>query len=398
MNVLYVAPDVVVPFYRGASTHVLEVAKGLARAGDRVHVLTRRLDSSQPEVESIGGITVHRIYRGIVRPLPGSRYSQVGRGGAEDEGLVSSAYRAYLSTVFPLFAGFVSADLVRRYRVQVILERETAFGAGAIASQRSGIPLVLEVVGPRYSKKSVAVAKKILAYTSAMVPGIDSSRVVFVDAGVDSDRFSPNPRAGEEVRSRLGLRTNDLVVGYVGTFQPWHGLDSLLNALGSLVLEFPNLKALLVGPYFGDAQKEADSLGLSGNCIFTGPVDYEKVPDYINACDVMAAPYDPRRSELRSSRGIGFPIKVLEYMACAKPVVTTDIEPTNGIPGIRRAAVLIPPGNPSELARTLAGLVRDLDWSRAMGQNGRALVEDGYSWSEFARNLHTILEKASEQA
>jgi glycosyltransferase involved in cell wall biosynthesis len=394
LNVLYVAPDVVVPYYRGASTHVLEVARGLAGIGDTVHVLSRRLNRSQPKHESSDGVIIHRIFRGILNPLPGSGYSKVERGESEANGVRRSFYRSYLSTLFPLYAGLVSLDLIRRHKIQVVLERETAFGAGAFASVRSGVPLVLEVVGPRYSEQSMAAAKTVLAYTRTMVRGADSAKVTIVDAGVDLEKFRPDQQEGKRVRTRLGLGGGELLVGYVGTFQPWHGLDSLMVAAGALARESPKLRLLLVGPYSGTIRETSRSLGLEGMCLFTGPVPYDEVPGYVNACDVMVAPYDPRRSTLRASKGIGSPLKVLEYMACAKPVVTTDLEPTNRIRDISKAAFLIPPGDSVALADSLRTLLQDRGRAELMGLAGRTLVERGYSWREFATRLHGILQDA----
>ena len=393
MNILYVTPDVVVPFYTGASTHVTEVAQKLAELGDSVHVLSRRLDRTQPRSESIDGVMVHRIYRGVLRPLPRSRYSKVNESNDSESGYLRSVYRAYLSTLFPIYAGLVSLALIRRYRVHVILERETAFGAGAVASAGSGVPLVLEVIGPRYSKKSVNGAKRVLAYTPSMVRGIQKSKLIFVEAGVDTQAFRPDREAGETTRRLLGVRPEAPLVGYVGTFQSWHGLDALLEALARLSEELPNLRCLLVGPYFSKVKEEAVRLGLGDRCIFTGPIPHERTGDFINACDVMVAPYNPSRSSLRSSGGIGFPIKILEYMACGKPIITSDLEPSNQIPGITGAALLIPPGDPTALKGGLLGLFRDRVKMNSMGHAGRSLVELRYSWSGFARNLHEILEE-----
>jgi len=390
--VLYVAPDVVVPYYRGASTHVLEVARGLAGIGDTVHVLSRRLDRSQPKRESSDGVVIHRIFRGILNPFPGSGYARVERGENETDGIRRSFYRSYLSTLFPLYAGLVSLDLIRRHRIQVILERETAFGAGAFASVRSGVPLVLEVVGPRYSQQSMAAAKMVLAYTRAMVKGADNAKVTIVDAGVDLEKFRPDRPQGAGVRTRLGLGESQLLVGYVGTFQPWHGLDCLMVAARTLARELPQLRLLLVGPYSGSVRETAKSLEVDGICMFAGPVPYDGVPAYVNACDVMVAPYDPSRSPLRASRGIGSPLKVLEYMACAKPVVTTDLEPTNRIRDISNAALLVQPGDAVALADALRTLLLDRGKAELMGQIGRTLVERGYSWREFAARLHEILQ------
>lgn len=371
---------------------MLEVARGLAELGDDVHVLARRLDRSQATTESLDRILIHRIYRGIFSSLPGSRYSRVEQGESERSGFLTSTYRFYLSTLFSLYAGMVSLSLIRKHQIHVILERETAFGAGAVASNASGVPMVLEVVGPRSSHRSMAIAKKVLAYTSAMAVEADKERVVLVDAGVDSDRFSPNRTLGQKVRQRLGIEERDVVVGYVGTFQTWHGLDSLLTAIGQLTKEFPNLKALMVGPYFGPVREKARSMELLGRCVFTGPVAYGEVAGYVNACQIMVAPYDPQRSQIRSKRGIGYPLKVLEYMACGKPVITSDLEPTNKVPGLRNAALLVPPGDSGAIADALRTLILDPELAERMGVAGRTLVEHGYSWHRFASRLHSILE------
>jgi glycosyltransferase involved in cell wall biosynthesis len=241
----------------------------------------------------------------------------------------------------------------------------------------------------------MAVAKVVLAYTRTMVKDTDNEKVTIVDAGVDLEKFRPDRPQGERVRTSLDLRDGALLVGYVGTFQPWHGLDSLMVAARTLSRELPELRLLLVGPYSGNIQEASKSLGLEGRCLFTGPVPYDEVPAYVNACDVMVAPYDPSRSPLRASKGIGSPLKVLEYLACAKPVVTTDLEPTNRIRDISKAALLIPPGNPVALADSLRTLLQDRGRAELMGMAGRALVERGYSWREFATRLHGILHDAA---
>jgi glycosyltransferase involved in cell wall biosynthesis len=215
---------------------------------------------------------------------------------------------------------------------------------------------------------------------------------------VDLTKFHPDRDRGDATRARLGIGGGRLLVGYVGTFQPWHGLDTLMVAAAKLARRLPNLRLVLVGPYSGTISELSRSMGLEGTCLFTGPVPYDEVPGYVNACDVMVAPYDPSRSPVRASRGMGSPLKVLEYMACAKPVVTTDLEPTNRIPGISGAAILVPPGDSEALAESLEAFLLDPERAGMMGAAGRALVERGYSWREFALRLHGILQEAASGA
>jgi len=204
--------------------------------------------------------------------------------------------------------------------IDVVIERETAFGAGAVLSSILGVPMVLEMVGPRVSAISLRKASKVLAYSTVMTRGrVPASKLEIVPAGVNTELFAPNQDAGEKVKRRYGL-SSDFVLGYVVTFQRWHGVNELLLACSKLGPAARGVKVLLVGPYFAEAMKYSEELGLGDETKFAGPVPYEDVPEYINACDVLCAPYDPSLSTIRSEGGIGAPLKVLEYMACEKPV------------------------------------------------------------------------------
>ncbi|MBO3755098.1 MAG: glycosyltransferase, partial [Candidatus Brockarchaeota archaeon] len=212
MKICYVAVDVAVPHFRGASTHVYELARNLIRLGHDVHLVSRRIRVEQNSFEELDGIRVHRVYRGVFFPSPVSEYLQVGR--QRKTGFVDLVYRAYLFTVYALYAGIVAANLVRKNNLDIIVERETSFGAGAMASMLTGRPMVLELVGPRCSILSVKRASRVLAYTENMLPeGVPRSRVVIVTAAVDTDLFKPDEEQGRIVREKYGLGSST-VVGY----------------------------------------------------------------------------------------------------------------------------------------------------------------------------------------
>lgn len=386
------------PFFRGASTHVYEVARNLTLLGDEVHVLSRRLNHLQRRTEVIDGIMVHRIYRGILGPIPWSRYADLESNHDEPAGLLRRAYEAYLFSIFTVYAGILAASIIHRHGVDVVIERETSFGAGAVASALTGVPLVLEVIGPRYSARSLKRASTILAYTELMVGrNVENDRVLIVDAAVDAERFRPDADSGKCVRRSMGLHDEDFVVGYVGTFQPWHGVDDLLLATRSLVSRIPHLRLLLVGPYYDLVKRHTKELGLTTICRFAGPVPYHQVCDYVNACNLLVAPYNPSKSMLRRRGGIGSPLKVLEYMACGKPVITSAVKPVDRLVHDGKEGLLIPPGDPEALCSTIQRLIKDPTFAEEIGQRGRRLVENHYSWKRFASNLHSVLERVMTQ-
>lgn len=379
-SVCYVAPDVPVPGPRGSSVHVFELSKSLMKIGYKVHVVARRNSKRDLETEYVQGVTIHRIYR---RMSVGEKKD--GSGGKPTA--ISRIYYLYLRTIFTIYAAFKVVAIVRHYRIGSILERETAFGAGAIASAITRRPLVLEIVGPRYSRLSVRTSRKILYYTETMLRAwVPISKCVKVPAGVDTEFFKPDETYRKGVRDRLGIRPEDFVFGYIGTFQKWHGLETLLQATKALRESVPHMKVLLVGPDYFHYGSLSKAMGLSEVCIFPGPVPHEDVPRYINACDVMVALYDPTKEPLRKKYGIGFPIKILEYIACGKPVISTKIEIITELAKGAEGVVLTESGDIKQLTSVMEEMLLHKKDYRA---NADAALN--YSWDELGRTVSECL-------
>jgi glycosyltransferase involved in cell wall biosynthesis len=395
LNICYVTPDVAVPYFRGASTHVYEVSKNLSSMGHHVSVVSRRLRRSQPRWETIDGFETYRTFQGLAFEPPMSSYS----GAHVDRGThtpIQKVYSWYLRSYRAFQLGAEVATVMSGRGIDMVIERETAFGAGAVLSSLLRVPMVLEMVGPRVSPVSLKRANKVLAYSTIMAGGrVPRDKLEIVSAGVDTAAFQPDPTSGDRVRRRLGLN-GEFLVGYVGTFQLWHGVNALLSAAKMLSNESRKVRVLLVGPYYADAQRFAEGLGTARDAVFVGPVPYDSVPQYVNACDVLCAPYDPSLSELRNRGGIGAPLKVLEYMACEKPVITTAVPPITDVVKDGHNGLLVPPGDVNSLAEAIRRIVRDPEGARAMANEGRQTVITSYSWASLARTLEGVLDGAKD--
>ncbi|MDA4126820.1 MAG: glycosyltransferase family 4 protein [Thaumarchaeota archaeon] len=379
------APDIPIPNPRGASTHVFELARALGQLGDEVHVVCRR-EGSQKSEEKISGVSFHRVYRGVVGPLSGK--GNLAGADTETQGVQARAYNLYLQSFNALFVGVFASKLARDHRLQVIIERETAFGAGAVASLISHRPMVLELIGPRYSKLSAAVCSRVLAYNEKMVPRGTMGKTVFVKAAVNLDLFKPDPIARSSVRKRLGLE-GSTVVGYVGTAQSWHGIEDLISASRKLRESVLGLKYLLVGPMPAKVRALAGS-DPDAAFILAGTVPYPEVADYINACDIMVAPYNILKSS-RRAKGIGSPLKVLEYMACGKAVIGSDLPQVADIIDDRETGLLFTQGNPDLLADRIEELSRDGALRESLGSRAIEKVRREFSWLSFARRVNSEL-------
>ncbi len=404
MKICYVAADVAVPHYRGSSTHVYELARNLVKLGHEVHVVARRVSPSQARLEVIDGITIHRFQRGIFFSSRRSSFTNAQARGSyrgETSPLLWKSYEAYLRTAFPLYIGAEVMRVVKESTIDLIFERETSFGAGALASMLTGRPLVLEVIGNRVTKLQLNRSSKIVAYTSGMFEGKqEASKVVLVTGAVDADTFRPDPASGTEVRERYSLGRGP-VVGYVGTFQEWHGLGELIECAGRVVHERPDVKFLMVGPYYAKTKAEVEAAGLSASFVFTGPVDYGQVPAFMNASDVLVAPYNPekiRSSEQVRKHGLGSPLKVFEYMAVGKPVITTDVRPISDPVQDGVTGYLVPPGDAEALGSTILKVLGDGKASEKVGSAGRRSVTESYSWNIVAGRLCSLFESVISSA
>jgi glycosyltransferase involved in cell wall biosynthesis len=379
VGICYVAPDIPVPQRRGASTHVLELARAFQQLGNQVHVVCRR-EKFQSREEIISGVVFHRVYRGLLAPLPSSE-PRIG-SNREPQGVRSLTYNFYLRTFNALLTGIVAARLVRSYGLQLIIERETAFGAGAIAAIISHRPMVLEIVGPNMSRLSTHVSSRILAYNEKMVPPEALSKTRFVKAAVNTEVFKPDQAARTRVRRDLGLESS-VVVGYVGTFQSWHGLEDLMKAIKILSRSSLTLKFLLVGPEKSIGDSFAD---IKDSLILTGAVSYETVPNYINAADITVAPYNILNSS-RREKGIGSPLKVLEYMACGKPTVGSSLPQVASILQDRKTGLLFPQGDADLLAQKIEELALDPTLREELGKNALEKARKEFTWISFAQQV-----------
>jgi glycosyltransferase involved in cell wall biosynthesis len=396
-----VAADVAIPHFRGSSTHVYEVAKNLVKLGNEVHVVSRRVSSTQKGEEKMDGMIIHRFFRGILIPPKRSSFLDVNTHGSyrgSTPRLLWKSYEVYLKTIFPTFIGMQVAKLVKELAIDVILERETSFGAGAIASIITQRPFVLEVIGNRVTSLQLERSAKIIVYSHSILEGLEEkARVAEVTGAVDTEMFSPDPQGGTEIRQRYHLDDRP-VIGYVGTFQEWHGLKTLIEAAGLVVGQITEARFFMVGPYFTETKNSVKKAGLEDSFIFTGPVPYDMVPKFMNACDILVAPYDPtkiRSSEQVRTKGLGSPLKVFEYMAVGKPTITTNVQPISDPIKNGSTGILVKPGDSAGLGERILELLRDREQADRMGCAARAAVIANYSWNLVARRIQDILLSAA---
>jgi len=363
MRILVVATDIVLPGRHGGSTHVRELVDHLGRHGETLLLASR--GSSGPGVAPVG------------RPM--RRFPAALRH--------ADALRTFLE------AGSVVDD----FKPDVIYERCTSYGVGAMFSRERGLPLLSMLLDRRFSWLSLMQAGRIVATDlEAVVPQRVRRKAVKVSWGANEGRFHPGIDA-RPVRDRYGLG-DAFVVGYAGTFRPWHGVDVLVRAMERL--RHGNVRALLVGDGPGRAEIEAQvaRAELTDRFVFTGAVDYDEVPEVLSAADIAVAPFEPRFH--KGSRGTGFvldPLKVFEYLALGKPTITVREPNIEALFRHEEDLLLVTPGSDRELAEAIARFESERDLASSTAERGRGKVLARHTWDAHAQQLVGLFEEMLEQ-
>ncbi len=382
MRVAYVCADPGLPVFgrKGGSVHVQEVVRALGRHGHQVHLLATRLGGEPPP--GLEKVPVH--------PLPA-----IGRGTDAEREAQSRDANQGLEDVLTAAGPF---DLV--------YERYWLWSRGGMAwARRTGARGVLEVNAPLIDEQAThrGLVDRSAAETSAAATFADASVVVavselvatWVRARLASDHrvhVVPNGVDPERITPRRSPMSSDTcTVGFVGTLKPWHGLDTLVDAMAMLVADDDTYRLLVVGdgPERAVLAGRVEERGLTDHTILTGSVDPAEMPAYLQRMDVAVAPY-PDLDECYFS-----PLKLYEYLAAALPVVASRVGQVAEVIDDGRTGLLCPPGDAAALAAAVAVLRADPHRRRALGRAGRDQVVAQHSWD---RAVGRILALAGQPA
>jgi PEP-CTERM/exosortase A-associated glycosyltransferase len=223
--------------------------------------------------------------------------------------------------------------------------------------------------------------------------GIPAQKVTVIPNAVDIDDFSVGGARDVALAEQLGL-AGKAVLGFIGSFYAYEGLNVLLDALPAMLAANPDIRVLLVGggPQDAALKAQAQRLGVAGQVVFTGRVPHSEVQRYYNLVDVLVYP----RLKMRLT-DLVTPLKPLEAMAQGRVLVASDVGGHGELIEDGKTGVLFEAGNPRALAeKTLALLAEPQRWP-ALRQAGREFVERERNWAASVaryRGVYGTLPKA----
>lgn len=250
---------------------------------------------------------------------------------------------------------------------------------------------IFEKMATKLSDKIISVTPQIRTYLIKNYK-CKEVKIEVIGNGVNTNKFFPifDKNLIEQWRAKLGIKSKESIVIFVGNLARWQGVDILLESGFQLLKKRNNLKFLIVGDgVLKDYLMMKLSISdLKDKFIFTGMVNYDDIPYFINIADVCVAPFIQKRNW---STGVS-PLKVYEYMACGKPVVTTRI---NGLEFIEKNGIgkLVTPGNATSLAEALDDLFDNREKMKKMGQIGSKIANEQFNWDLRVKYIEKTLKE-----
>jgi glycosyltransferase involved in cell wall biosynthesis len=385
--VLYTAFDVV-PGPKGASTHITHFVAGLVHAGYAVTLVTAGSDSL-PEHESYHGAALWRApddgdENYLKRALAFGDYVM-----AHVQGNPPYAVAHFRS----IWSGFPLAETRHRHEYRLLYEvnglpsiEMTYHYPGLQGARVVDKFKELEIATLHLADAVVCPSHVTRGYLVSL--GIAPVKIAVIPNGVDTRAFQ-NCRPAPERDGALPT------ILYVGTLADWQGLGTLVEAMSLVRAERPaRLRILGHGRKRQRKllEKQVRKLGVEGDVAVEAPVPHRLVPEAIAQAAVCVAPLG--YNERNVTQGC-CPIKLLEYMACARPIVASNLPVVRELVRPDVDALLFRPDDPHDLARCLLSLLADPALAARLGDSAAARARSEFTWRVAQQRLVEVYRRLS---
>lgn len=229
--------------------------------------------------------------------------------------------------------------------------------------------------------------KKIIVLTSFIKKrlvdmGVAESSIFVSHDAVDPKQFLVN----NTNFSIPAISESDFVYGYIGTLKTMGMEKGVSDGLKALAFLPQNFKFLIVGGEVPDIQyykTMADEFGVSDRTVFVGKVPHHEISQYAQCCDIFVAPF-PENEHYNFYMS---PLKIFEYMASKKPIITTDLPSLREVLTDGKNAVLIKPSDPKLLAEKIVYIQDNPEFGHKLAEQAYMDVLEKYTWDMRAKNI-----------
>ena len=402
MRILHIL-DHGLPLQSGYSFRTRAILKAQEAAGMTVAAVTGpRQGAGKGGVEMVDGLTFHRT------PVQGGgagRRGVIGEGAglAAQVRAIDSAVKAFRPDILhahsPVLDALAGWAVARRRGLPLVYEIRAFWedaavgnGTGVEGSARYRVTRAVESWACARADAVAVICEGLRG--DLIVRGIGADKIIVSPNGVDLTLFGqPVPRDAA-LAAKWGLEGAE-VIGFIGSFYDYEGLDDLIAAMPRLVAARPKARLLLVGggPMEAALRAQAEASPVADAIRFVGRVPHQEVERYYGLVDVLAYP----RKKMRLT-DLVTPLKPLEAMAQGRLVAASDVGGHRELIRDGVTGTLFPPDDPAALADALADLLGDRAIWDARRAAGRAFVEKERDWASNIRHYEPVYQRLLHRA
>lgn len=398
MRVLHVL-DHSIPLHSGYTFRTLAILREQRRLGwDTCHVTGPKHTATQALEETVDG--QWHFYRsppveGTASRLPGLEpMAQMRQLERRLDAVAAELRPDVLHAHSPVLNAIPALRVGRRRGIPVVYEVRAFWEDAAVdhGSTREGslryrLTRRLETHALRQAAHVFTICEGLRRDIAAR--GVPADGITVIPNAVDIETFEPGGTPDAALKRQLGL-DGATVVGFIGSFYAYEGLDLLLQALPAMLQRRPEVRVLLVGggPQDAALKAQAAALGVADKVVFTGRVPHAEVQRYYDLVDVLAYPrHSMRLTELVT------PLKPLEAMAQGRLLVASDVGGHRELIRHRETGWLFQAGSAEALGAAIDELLSQRDQWPSLRRAGRAFVEAERNWKRSVARYAPVFER-----
>ncbi len=306
----------------------------------------------------------------------------------------------------PVLVGLPALQVARRHHLPFVYEIRDLWENALVDRGRFGRRSLQYQLARRGETYVLSRADAVVTICEALETELrgrlsGTGKVHVVANGVDTEAFTPRPPS-EEARRKYELAGKRVIL-YVGTFQPYEGLELLVRSIQRVLARLPDAHLAIVGGSASLAYRGAtirgtqeellgrvvSELGLAEHVTMTGRVPHEEVADLYSIADCVVYP-----RILTRTTSLTTPLKPLEAMAMGKAVAVSDLPPMKELVRDGETGLTFAAGDESALAQVCIRLLDDTGFRQGLGRAAREFVVAERQWSGLVRRYRWTYEEA----
>ncbi|WP_271079250.1 TIGR04063 family PEP-CTERM/XrtA system glycosyltransferase [Aurantiacibacter sp. MUD61] len=344
-----------------------------------------------PPVEEVDGLTFHRTPGKAEGPAGLKEWREIGALADAIVALAKEWRPDILHAHSPALDGLAAVRAGKKLGIPVVYEIRAFWEDAAVGNLTSAEGSIKYRLTRQLENMAVSGADHVMTICEGLKGdlvsrGVSPDKIGIMPNGVDLTMFGEPAARDDALTEQLDLGAGP-VIGFIGSFYDYEGLDDLIAAMPMLIERHPDARLLMVGggPMADELKAQAEVSPVADAICFTGRVPHSEVERYYALTDIMA--YPRKKSRLTD---LVTPLKPLEAMAQMKLVAASDVGGHRELITHGETGVLFAPDDAADCAKALADLLDARgDWD-AYRERGRTHVRTNHDWHRNAQRYQVV--------